>query len=457
MAKRGRKASTSGLRSSAGNHASAPGQPRARRRWPQLGARYVLAALGVLLVAGIVLRVLALGQTPGLISTSDSIAYVTGGQGEPFSSTIAKFSWSTDPVNAWPAGYSVFLYLAHGLSPNLSFAMLIQHLLGIATALLLFLTVRRVAPAAWGLIPAAVVLLAGPQILLEHAALAEALFTFLIAATVYCTVRASDGGWPWEVLAGLAAVSTGLVRLAGLPLIAVVVVWLLAARMGDVRLRVRSAAVALLAAVALYGVYLAEMKRETGFGGPRPTQAGNYGTPTNGKSKESGVVRVVTDLGAFWSEGERHYPEQGYTYDGVIKLIGYPGNHFISNLSGYDTVASSDITELPTTLFDYERHTRLDGFPFALLALFGTVGLAFARGRRLAVGVFMLAVTVVVLVVPIVYVYYDARYVVPGYGVLAAVGAVGAASVYERVRARLRREGEGEARTPRAAPVKSRA
>jgi hypothetical protein len=321
----------------------------------------------------------------------------------------------------------------HGLSPSLSFAIFLQHLLGIATALLLFLTVRRVAPLGWGLLPATVVLLAGPQILLEHAALAEGLFTFFIAATTYSTVRAPEDGYAWAALAGSLAISAGLVRLVGLPLVAVVILWLLATP-SDVKPRLKVAATAFLAAGAVYGLYLAEMKHETGFGGPRPTQAGDYGAPTRDGPASSNVDRIVGELEAFWSEGERHYPKQGYTYDGVVKLIASGTNPLISNLPGYNTLASNDVTELPTALYDYERHTRLRGIPFVVLALLGGVGLAFARGRRLAVGALLLAVSFVVLVVPIAYVYYDARYAVPGYGPLAAFGAIGAASLCERLR-----------------------
>jgi hypothetical protein len=60
-----------------------------------------------------------------------------------------------------PAGYPLFLRLVHYFSDRLSFTILVQHALGVATGLLLYESVRRTGAPAWlGLLPAAVVFLA---------------------------------------------------------------------------------------------------------------------------------------------------------------------------------------------------------------------------------------------------------------------------------------------------------
>jgi hypothetical protein len=54
----------------------------------------------------------------------------------------------------------------------------------------------------------------------------------------------------------------------------------------------------------------------------------------------------------------------------------------------------------------------------------------------LAVAIFLLTMAVVTVMVPIVYVYFDARYAIVGYGPVAAAAAVGAASLWQRFAAR---------------------
>ena len=79
-------------------------------------------------------------------------------------------------------------------SPSqLEFTIALQHLLGIATGLILYAAVRRLGAPVWaGVLAAAAVLLSLDQIFLEHAVMNETVFTFLFALALYAAVRALD-------------------------------------------------------------------------------------------------------------------------------------------------------------------------------------------------------------------------------------------------------------------------
>src|SRR5687767_13038198 len=134
--------------------------------------RVAVVGLGALLVAGLGLRLaFMLAYRPAFVGYSDTAVYISGAKGDLF--------W--DPLRV--AGYSAFLRVAHGISAELSFTTLVQHALGVGTALLLYATVRRVGGSPWmAFVPAAIVLLGGDQVFFEHALLSETLYTFLTAA-----------------------------------------------------------------------------------------------------------------------------------------------------------------------------------------------------------------------------------------------------------------------------------
>lgn len=142
---------------------------------------------------GVVLRVVLVVQWhPAFVGYSDSGVYFQGAYED---------IWS-DPIRT--VGYAVVLDVLHALTPHLLLPIVIQHLLGLTTAVLLFLTVRRTAAPAWlALLPAATILLSGPQVFLEHAALSEGFFTPLLALGLLAAVRAPAGRVWWAVLAGL--------------------------------------------------------------------------------------------------------------------------------------------------------------------------------------------------------------------------------------------------------------
>jgi hypothetical protein len=391
--------------------------------------RWALVALAVLVLGGIGLRLMLLTATsPAFIGFPDGSWYMIAARDNIFLNAAGN----TSP---WPAGYSVFLALTHALNEQLSFTILLHHLLGIGTGLVLFMTVRRVAPAGWGLIPAAVVLLAGPQLFLEHAPMPEALFAFMCAGLVYVLTRTMEtGSLPWALLAGALAAAAGCVRLVGLPLIAVAVLWLLGSVRGPLRHRLVVAAVAALAASLLLGVYLSQMKRETGYGGPALTRLGPFGAPPGAGAPVEVAKHLGPDLKRFWSSDD-NVVNGGLGYAGFISTMLHPrkSDELMYLATWYPTLTPHTDAGTLDALSAYEQHTRLEGVPLVLLLVLAVGGLPLARGRRLAVGLLMLGVAATVLLGPLVYAQFDARYVVPGYGTLAAAGAIGAAALWDRL------------------------
>lgn len=227
-----------------------------RARWDRLGRaeRIAVAGLAALLAVGALLRLLAmLAYRPALIGYFDTPVYATGARGELF--------W--DPLRT--VGYSFFLRVMHGVSDSLSFTTLVQHGLGMATALLLYGAVRRGGGPPWlGLIPAAVILLGGDQLLFEHALLSEALYTFLTAAGLYLAVRALDGSrWIWPAAAGALFALATTVRLGGLLILPLVVLWFLLVPAPRRRDRVLRATAAAAASGAVLLAYLAIAHAQT--------------------------------------------------------------------------------------------------------------------------------------------------------------------------------------------------
>ncbi|MEV6982669.1 hypothetical protein AB0M95_15595 [Sphaerisporangium sp. NPDC051017] len=189
-----------------------PGLARAARR---PGAAALRAARAhrwflVLLAVGAALRAVAmLGYRPALWFP-DSYTYV-----------VTAMRPRPDLVR--PAGYSMFLRL---LEPFHSFAavVLVQHLIGLATAVLVYHAVLRAGGRRWaGTLAAAPVLLDAYQIELEHLLVSDALFGLLVAGAVVAALR--EPTWRTVCAAGLLLGAATLTRTVGLPLIALVTCW----------------------------------------------------------------------------------------------------------------------------------------------------------------------------------------------------------------------------------------
>lgn len=204
--------------------------------------------LMVALAAGLVLRVgLMLGYSPAVLSHYDSIGYLDA----------ASTGLFDDPIR--PAGYSLFLRIVSFPIAKLEVAIGVQHLLGLVTALLLFMAIDRLDVPRWiAVVPAAVVCLSGDQLFLEHAVMSEALFTFLVAAGLYAAVRTLEPGpgWAWALGAGALIAVAATARSAGLFMLPVLAVWLLLARGRPLRPRLVPAFAATGVALAVLGAYL---------------------------------------------------------------------------------------------------------------------------------------------------------------------------------------------------------
>lgn len=179
-----------------------------------------------------------------------------------------------------PAGYPIFLVLLHVLSDRLTFTILVQHALGVATGVLLYKAIRRTGAPGWlGLIPAATVFFGGTGLLLEHSLLADPLFSFLQAVGVYAAVRAlGEPGLRWPLLAGVATGLSFWVKTVGLSSVLLVPCVLLLAAAGSPRRRMLSAATAAGVALALLLGYAAVQAQVTGYWGYERQSAWNlYG------------------------------------------------------------------------------------------------------------------------------------------------------------------------------------
>ncbi|MEN3356973.1 MAG: hypothetical protein V7637_955 [Mycobacteriales bacterium] len=132
-----------------------------------------------------------------------------------------------------PDGYSWFLRL---LQPLHSFAavVVVQHLLGIAVAVALYLLLVRSGLPGWlaavAMLPQ---LLSVRQVQLEHLVMSDTLFTaLLVGGVVALGWRPARPSWWCAAGAGLALSAATLVRSVGLPLLALAGVYLLVRRAG---------------------------------------------------------------------------------------------------------------------------------------------------------------------------------------------------------------------------------
>ncbi len=211
-------------------------------------ASRALYALAGLVLIGIVLRLIASAAVwPTVPSLADSwpYAYYAGTE------TLA------DPQH--PAGYSVFLAIAGIFTHSVGAFVVLQHLIGIASALILFAAVRRLCGSPWpGVVGAAVILLGADQLFLEDTIMSEVLFTLLMVGSVYAVARALEDPlrwWPWPALAGVLVSLAAITRTAGLFLIPVFVLVLVLARPRPWLPRWKPVAVCLGAACAVLLAY----------------------------------------------------------------------------------------------------------------------------------------------------------------------------------------------------------
>jgi hypothetical protein len=220
----------------------------------------------VLLLAGFLLRLVFMSAWhPAFTGYPDSIVYIQMAQGPLFE----------DPIHA--VGYPLFLQVLHDLTPHLPVAIAVQHVLGLASGVIVYLTVRRVGGPPWlGLVPMAVVVLNGAGMFLEHAPLSEALYIFVESLALYAAIRAMDDRDDvlWAGASGLFAGIGAVVRVVGLPLIVVFLAWLLVGPLAPLRKRLVLTGVSAACAIVVLGSFVIAQNRQTGYTGLAPRAGG---------------------------------------------------------------------------------------------------------------------------------------------------------------------------------------
>jgi hypothetical protein len=231
-------------------------------------ARRVPVSLAVLLLGALALRVvLWLLYQPAIMMSLDTIRYIEMAQGDLFMGNSPH-----------PGGYPLFLRALNAISSDVEVTIAVQHLLGIATGLLLYLTTRRIGAPRWvGVMAAAAVLLSLDQIYLEHSLMTETLFAAGIAFVLYASVRALDDPRPlagaiatrhaWIAGAGAALGLAAWVRSIGAPLVPFLALWLALAIPGRARARIGRAALGAGAAIAMLLLYFSLNAASTGHFG----------------------------------------------------------------------------------------------------------------------------------------------------------------------------------------------
>jgi hypothetical protein len=206
--------------------------------WSALGRHRLFAAAFAL---GLALRVtVLLGFPPAIWFGGDSASYL---------STALRLAPGTSRLS----GYGLLLLV---LRPFHSFAVVtaLQHLMGLALAVLTYALLRRYRLPGWAATLAALpVLLSAYQVQLEHEILPSATFSVLVMAAVALALWWRDGPPPWAYpTAGVLLATSATFWPAGLPLLTAFLVWLALRRIGWRPLVATAAA----AAVPLIG-YLA--------------------------------------------------------------------------------------------------------------------------------------------------------------------------------------------------------
>ena len=222
------------------------------RRRPELAALYALLLVG--LAARIYFMVV---WRPAITGYSDSGVY--------FQDAVQGI-WS-DPIRT--VGYGMFLTALHAITPHLLLVTAVQHLMGLAVAVLAFLTVRRIGGPPWlGLVPAAIIALGGDELFIEHAALSETVYIFLLTLMLYCAcARRRTVALAWAAAAGLCAGLGVWDRGAAISLLPIAPLWLLLCRRRPTRRTFALGAVSLVIALGSVGGYIEWRQLASGLSG----------------------------------------------------------------------------------------------------------------------------------------------------------------------------------------------
>jgi hypothetical protein len=161
-----------------------------------------------------------------------------------------------------PTGYPLLLHVLHSVTRELWFTIVIQHLLGLATGVILYLAMSRLGLRRWiACLPAAVVFLSGDQLYLEHQLIADSFFIFLAIAGLGAAVAWMSGEKPgWLAVASVLLAMAALTRSVGVVCLPILLLVATATVKGSLRHRGMTLAVALLPGVAVFVFYFAAFK-----------------------------------------------------------------------------------------------------------------------------------------------------------------------------------------------------
>ena len=224
--------------------------------------RVTLIALAALFVAGGLLRLgLMYSVRPAFLGYADTHVYLYAAE------RLDNGHWFASQHQ--PNGYPIFVELLHFIAAKIPVLILVQHLLGLASGLLLYATVRRAGGPPWlGLFPAAVIFLGGFQIFVEHTPLSEPLFVFLVSVGLYAAVRAMDEPRPWwPAVVGVAIGIAPTVRTSGSTLVPLLLLWFLFEPGQRWRARALRTGAYALPVIVVLGTYVVAQHSVTGYTG----------------------------------------------------------------------------------------------------------------------------------------------------------------------------------------------
>ncbi len=166
-----------------------------------------------------------------------------------------------------PAAYAVFAKSLRDLIPALGVTIVIQHLIGLAIGVALYLAVRRLGAVKWvACVPAGVAFLSGDHVWLEHQIMADPFMTALVAFGLACVVRGlvPELDRRWLGAGSALLMAAALTRSVALPLVPVLglitAIWV----GGGARMRAGAVLVAVLPALAVFGLYVGAFELEHG-------------------------------------------------------------------------------------------------------------------------------------------------------------------------------------------------
>lgn len=445
----------------------------------------------VTLALGGVLRLITMLGYRSVMWFPDSFDYLTGGM-------------TLTPNLIRPSGYSLLL---RALQPfhSLALVALIQHLLGMGIAVLIYVLLRgRFGLPGWGAtLAAAPVLFDAFQIQLEHLLMSDTLFAFLVMSALTVLLWRPVPDLRASVAAGLLLGLAAITRSVGLPLLLVALVYLTARRVG-VR-RVLATILACALPMAMYAMWFSTRtgrltltsstgiflySRTTSFADcarfhppveelplcvrtsppnrPVPhtyiwgrvsplhrldgepfsahmdSLAGDFAKRAVLAQPDDYLIVFAIDLARTFQWGHPVYPERHtYSYYVFGDRAKQPPPDVAAKLRGYDPEHTRTRVVAPYAGFlrFYQRHFYLKGTFFGLIMLIGLYGLI-ARRRELGGAVLLpWGVTAALIVIPPATAQFDYRYVL----VAVPAACVAAAMVLGRGRDRGAPAGSGAA------------